>query len=179
MALLQFISSGLPRVAVPSTVHCDHLIEAQTGGVADLKRAKVQAHWLTLSALRPLWPRQPAQPSHFLLFNSKVMGAPLKAGYLLNYINCSPHTLHTYWDMNNWYYVTICLMRYFSFGTYWKMNNDKKFVFWAKQRPHRFVTCVSGARLFILLNNIVNVREKKLISFELRRQNDAAYSRRK
>ena len=29
MAMLQFISSGLPRVAVPSTIHCDHLIEAQ------------------------------------------------------------------------------------------------------------------------------------------------------
>uniref|UniRef100_A0A671U0C5 Aconitate hydratase, mitochondrial n=1 Tax=Sparus aurata TaxID=8175 RepID=A0A671U0C5_SPAAU len=40
MAMLQFISSGLPRVAVPSTIHCDHLIEAQTGGVKDLARAK-------------------------------------------------------------------------------------------------------------------------------------------
>jgi len=40
MAMLQFISSGLPRVAVPSTIHCDHLIQAQVGGVADLKRAK-------------------------------------------------------------------------------------------------------------------------------------------
>uniref|UniRef100_A0A8B9KJP4 Aconitate hydratase, mitochondrial n=1 Tax=Astyanax mexicanus TaxID=7994 RepID=A0A8B9KJP4_ASTMX len=40
MAMLQFISSGLPRVAVPSTIHCDHLIEAQTGGVQDLQRAK-------------------------------------------------------------------------------------------------------------------------------------------
>lgn len=40
MALLQFISSGLKRVAVPSTVHCDHLIEAQVGGVKDLARAK-------------------------------------------------------------------------------------------------------------------------------------------
>ncbi|XP_039949015.1 probable aconitate hydratase, mitochondrial [Bactrocera neohumeralis] len=40
MALLQFISSGLKRVAVPSTVHCDHLIEAQTGGKEDLARAK-------------------------------------------------------------------------------------------------------------------------------------------
>ena len=29
MAMLQFISSGLPRVAVPSTIHCDHLIIAQ------------------------------------------------------------------------------------------------------------------------------------------------------
>lgn len=40
MAMLQFISSGLPKVAVPSTIHCDHLIEAQMGGEKDLKRAK-------------------------------------------------------------------------------------------------------------------------------------------
>ncbi|XP_045497185.1 aconitate hydratase, mitochondrial [Colias croceus] len=40
MAMLQFISSGLPRVAVPSTIHCDHLIEAQIGGEKDLARAK-------------------------------------------------------------------------------------------------------------------------------------------
>uniref|UniRef100_W5N0W0 Aconitase 2, mitochondrial n=1 Tax=Lepisosteus oculatus TaxID=7918 RepID=W5N0W0_LEPOC len=40
MAMLQFISSGLPTVAVPSTIHCDHLIEAQLGGVQDLQRAK-------------------------------------------------------------------------------------------------------------------------------------------
>lgn len=40
MAMLQFISSGLPRVAVPSTIHCDHLIEAQIGGKEDLARAK-------------------------------------------------------------------------------------------------------------------------------------------
>ncbi|KAF9084478.1 Aconitate hydratase mitochondrial, partial [Mortierella sp. GBA35] len=40
MALLQFMSAGLPNVAVPSTVHCDHLIEAQVGGAKDLDRAK-------------------------------------------------------------------------------------------------------------------------------------------
>jgi len=40
MAMMQFISSGLPKVAVPSTIHCDHLIEARTGGAEDLKRAK-------------------------------------------------------------------------------------------------------------------------------------------
>jgi len=40
MAMLQFISSGLARVAVPSTIHCDHLIEAQLGGDKDLTRAK-------------------------------------------------------------------------------------------------------------------------------------------
>ncbi|XP_030751649.1 probable aconitate hydratase, mitochondrial [Sitophilus oryzae] len=40
MAMLQFISSGLKKVAVPSTIHCDHLIEAQVGGPKDLARAK-------------------------------------------------------------------------------------------------------------------------------------------
>ncbi|WFD06161.1 aconitate hydratase [Malassezia vespertilionis] len=39
MALLQFMSAGLPQVAVPSTVHCDHLIAASTGGPGDLQRA--------------------------------------------------------------------------------------------------------------------------------------------
>ena len=40
MALLQFMSAGLPTVAVPTTVHCDHLIEAQIDGIKDLERAK-------------------------------------------------------------------------------------------------------------------------------------------
>ena len=39
MALLQFMSAGMPEVAVPTTVHCDHLIEAQIGGEKDLDRA--------------------------------------------------------------------------------------------------------------------------------------------
>ncbi|TPX52872.1 3-isopropylmalate dehydratase [Synchytrium endobioticum] len=39
MALLQFMSAGMPTVAVPTTVHCDHLIEAQLGGPKDLARA--------------------------------------------------------------------------------------------------------------------------------------------
>jgi aconitate hydratase len=40
MAILQFMSAGLPKVATPSTVHCDHLIEAQVGGEKDLARAE-------------------------------------------------------------------------------------------------------------------------------------------
>ncbi len=39
MALLQFMSAGRKRVAVPSTVHCDHLIQAQVGAKGDLLRA--------------------------------------------------------------------------------------------------------------------------------------------
>ncbi|MEO6187818.1 MAG: aconitate hydratase [Ginsengibacter sp.] len=40
MALLQFMQSGRTKVAVPSTVHCDHLIQAEVGAVPDLTRAK-------------------------------------------------------------------------------------------------------------------------------------------
>jgi aconitate hydratase len=36
MALLQFMTAGLPDVAVPSTVHCDHLIQAKVGASIDL-----------------------------------------------------------------------------------------------------------------------------------------------
>ncbi|KAK2746254.1 Aconitate hydratase mitochondrial [Onygenales sp. PD_40] len=39
MAILQFMSAGMPSVATPTTVHCDHLIEAQVGGDKDLARA--------------------------------------------------------------------------------------------------------------------------------------------
>lgn len=39
MAILQFMSAGMPQVATPTTVHCDHLIQAQIGGVKDLARA--------------------------------------------------------------------------------------------------------------------------------------------
>lgn len=36
MALLQFMQAGRPQVAVPSTVHCDHLIQAKVGADEDL-----------------------------------------------------------------------------------------------------------------------------------------------
>jgi len=39
MALLQFDTTGRKRVAVPSTVHCDHLIVAKTGSKEDLNKA--------------------------------------------------------------------------------------------------------------------------------------------
>ncbi|MGZ4684029.1 MAG: aconitase family protein, partial [Acidimicrobiales bacterium] len=39
MALLQFMTAGLPEVAVPSTVHCDHLIQAREDGKVDLLAA--------------------------------------------------------------------------------------------------------------------------------------------
>jgi aconitate hydratase len=39
MALLQFMQAGRPKVAVPSSVHCDHLITAQTGSSEDLNKA--------------------------------------------------------------------------------------------------------------------------------------------
>ncbi|KAL3478843.1 aconitase family-domain-containing protein [Aspergillus californicus] len=39
MALLQFISAGLPRVAIPTTVHSDHLIISEKGAEEDMRRA--------------------------------------------------------------------------------------------------------------------------------------------
>lgn len=39
MALLQFMQAGKEKVAVPTTVHCDHLIQAKQGATKDLKRA--------------------------------------------------------------------------------------------------------------------------------------------
>src|SRR6478609_11618262 len=40
MALLQFMTAGLPTVAVPSTVHCDHLIQAKENAKVDLLAAE-------------------------------------------------------------------------------------------------------------------------------------------
>ena len=40
MAILQFMSAGMPSVKTPASVHCDHLIEAQVGGEKDLERAE-------------------------------------------------------------------------------------------------------------------------------------------
>src|SRR5690606_13818697 len=40
LALLQFMQAGRTKVAVPSTVHCDHLIQARDGDEQDLTRAK-------------------------------------------------------------------------------------------------------------------------------------------
>ncbi|MDO5608161.1 MAG: aconitate hydratase [Capnocytophaga sp.] len=39
MALLQFMHAGKTKVAVPTTVHCDHLIQAKVGAEKDLQRA--------------------------------------------------------------------------------------------------------------------------------------------
>ena len=39
-SLIQFCYLFCAQVAVPTTIHCDHLIEAQLGGDKDLKRAK-------------------------------------------------------------------------------------------------------------------------------------------
>ena len=43
MALLQFMQAGRPKVAVPSTVHCDHLITAKLGAEQDLPAANTES----------------------------------------------------------------------------------------------------------------------------------------
>ena len=44
MALLQFMHAGKSKVAVPTTVHCDHLIQAKVDAVTDLASAKTQSN---------------------------------------------------------------------------------------------------------------------------------------
>jgi aconitate hydratase len=44
MALLQFMHAGKSKVAVPTTVHCDHLIQAKVDAATDLARAKAQSN---------------------------------------------------------------------------------------------------------------------------------------
>ena len=70
MAVLQFISSGLPTTAVPTTIHCDHLIEGTT---APQVRRRPQAR--EQLRLQPCWHRirghslahsHPASPPHSL-----------------------------------------------------------------------------------------------------------------
>jgi aconitate hydratase len=43
MALLQFMQAGRPKVAVPSTAHCDHLIQAKFGAETDLEKANTES----------------------------------------------------------------------------------------------------------------------------------------
>ena len=70
MALLQFMTAGLPEVAVPSTVHCDHLIQAKVGAIDRPRRGhRHQPGGLRLPALgvgevrhRLLGPRQRDHP---------------------------------------------------------------------------------------------------------------------
>lgn len=44
MAILQFMASGLDRTAVPTSIHCDHLIVGNKGAEEDLKVHIYLAH---------------------------------------------------------------------------------------------------------------------------------------
>jgi aconitate hydratase len=52
MALLQFMQAGKNKVAVPSTVHCDHLIQAKSGAAEDLKSANQSNEEVLISYLK-------------------------------------------------------------------------------------------------------------------------------
>jgi aconitate hydratase len=52
MAMLQFISAGLPRTMLPTSIHSDHLIVAENGAVADLANAKDDYAEVSLVKLR-------------------------------------------------------------------------------------------------------------------------------
>ena len=53
MALLQFMMAGKNKVSVPSTVHCDHLIQAKVGSDIDLARAIDDKCHLKFVGIRP------------------------------------------------------------------------------------------------------------------------------
>jgi aconitate hydratase len=40
--MLQFISAGIEKVAVPTTIHCDHLTMAEKGASVDLAATKIK-----------------------------------------------------------------------------------------------------------------------------------------
>jgi aconitate hydratase len=42
MAILQFISAGIDKVAIPTTIHCDHLTMADQGAAEDLAAARLK-----------------------------------------------------------------------------------------------------------------------------------------
>ena len=54
MAMLQFMQAGRAMTAVPSTIHCDHLIQAETGAAADLLKANEVNKEVTISWLARL-----------------------------------------------------------------------------------------------------------------------------
>lgn len=55
MALLQFMNAGKEKVAVPSTVHCDHLIQAYKGAKEDIATAtKTNEEVYDFCAMYPL-----------------------------------------------------------------------------------------------------------------------------
>ena len=51
---LQFMSAGLDRTAVPSSIHCDHLIQASTGADADLEVHSRLLAWVNETILHHL-----------------------------------------------------------------------------------------------------------------------------
>jgi hypothetical protein len=68
MALLQFMSAGMDTAAVPTTVHCDHLIEAQVGGAKDLERA-IRINKEVYDFLATATAKVRATPSSLFCFN--------------------------------------------------------------------------------------------------------------
>jgi len=70
MAVLQFVSSGLPKTAVPTTIHCDHLIEAQVRRGRGTRRGM---RWPLRTPRRPPL-RSPSLIRFFRFFFVSVFG---------------------------------------------------------------------------------------------------------
>jgi hypothetical protein len=57
---LQFMSAGLPRCAVPTSIHCDHLIRAHHGAASDLQVTNLYISSVSALIVFPgFYPRQP------------------------------------------------------------------------------------------------------------------------
>ena len=52
LALLQFISTSLPKVSLPATIHCDQLIEAHVNAEQDLDIKNVEINYFLISAAK-------------------------------------------------------------------------------------------------------------------------------
>ena len=73
MALLQFMQAGKDKVAVPTTVHCDHLILAQSGAQKDLRNAnKVSSEVFNYSARFGPHPKFGTNPGDILIYSCFV-----------------------------------------------------------------------------------------------------------
>ena len=79
MALLQFMTAGLPQAAVPSTVHCDHLIQAREDGKVDLLAALDDGH--VAHATLDVFRTEPLPAEHPFWGHPRIRVLPHTASY--------------------------------------------------------------------------------------------------
>eukprot|EP01083_Nonionella_stella_P024127 66713_1 len=93
IALLQFISTGLHTVQLPSTIHCDHLIEAHSGAASDLEssnRKNVEINNFLISAAKKygigLW-----KPNSGIIHQIVLENYAFPGGYMIGTDSHTPN----------------------------------------------------------------------------------------